>query len=99
MSQTANNYHDPEFKHRFYAGQKVICVRGRPQTGFDKGKDYIVSSYEYKMNPARLGLWFWYVGIVGSHEWLCPTIFVGSLENFKAIAFERVLELEAASEN
>lgn len=98
MSQIANNYHDPEFKNRFYAGQKVICVRGRPQTGFDKGKDYMVSSYEYKANPVN-GLYFWYVGIVGSHDWLCPTIFVASLENFQEMAYERILELEKISQN
>lgn len=96
--QTPNNYHDPDFKNRFYAGQKVICVRGRPQTGFDKGKEYIVSSYEYKKNPVN-GLYFWYVGIVGTHEWLNPTIFVANLENFQAMAYERVLELEKISEN
>lgn len=98
QSQIPNNYHDPEYKHRFYAGQKVICVHGRPHTGFDKDKEYTVSSYRYEMNPVN-GMYFWYVGIVGAHEWLRPTIFIAKLESYEAISFERVCELETSSVN
>lgn len=94
----SDNFYDPEYKDRFYEGQTVICVRGRPKTGFNKGQLYKVSSYEYKMNPVN-GRYFWYVGIVGYHEWLNPTIFVAYIENMQAITFEKICEVEKMSEN
>lgn len=73
----------------FYAGQKVICVDGKPKTGFNKDEIYEVSSYEYKMNPVN-GLRFWYIGIVGSHEWLRPSIFAPIIPPVQNVTFEKI---------
>jgi hypothetical protein len=73
----------------FYAGQKVICIDGYPNTGFTLGKEYIVSSYEHKMNPVN-GLWFWYIGIVGYHDWLRPSIFAPIIPPIQNVTFEKI---------
>jgi hypothetical protein len=73
----------------FYPGQTVVCIDGFPKTGFEKDKEYIVSSYEYKMNPVN-GLWFWYIGIVGYHEWLRPSIFAPIIHPVQNVTFEKI---------
>jgi hypothetical protein len=73
----------------FYAGQTVVCIDGFPNTGFKKDKEYIVSSYEYKMNPVN-GLWFWYIGIVGYHDWLRPSIFAPIVPPVQNVTFEKI---------
>ena len=75
----------------FYEGQTVICIDGYPKTGFEEGAQYTVSSYEYKMNPVN-GLWFWYIGIVGFHEWLRPSIFVPIISPMEKVVFEKITE-------
>lgn len=73
----------------FYAGQTVVCIDGYPRTGFTEGEHYTVSSYEYKMNPVN-GLWFWYIGIVGYHEWLRPSIFAPVIPPVQNVTFEKI---------
>ena len=73
----------------FYAGQSVICIDGYPKTGFKEGQIYTVSSYEYKMNPVN-GLFFWYIGIVGYHTWLRPSIFAPIVPPIEVVTFEKI---------
>lgn len=73
----------------FFAGQSVICVDGKPKTGFNKDEIYTVSSYEYKMNPVN-SRWFWYIGIVGYHEWLRPSIFAPIIPPVQNVTFEKI---------
>lgn len=75
----------------FYPGQTVVCVNGFPKTGFIEGQPYTVSSYEYKMNPVN-GLWFFYLGIVGHHDWLRPSIFAPIIPPVQAVTFEKITE-------
>lgn len=80
-------------ENAFYPGQRVVAVDAIAGSYFKNGNEYIVSSYAYKMNPVN-GLWFWYIGIVGSHDWLRPGIFAPIPESFIAITLEKVLENE-----
>lgn len=76
----------------FHVGQVVIAVDAYPMSHIKNGNEYIVSSWEFKMNPVN-GLWFWYIGIEGIHDWLRPGIFAPK-PKFKRITLSEVLETE-----
>ena len=92
------NNNDPNEIPLFYAGQKVVCIDGYPKTGFEEGEEYIVSSYEYKMNPVN-GLWFWYIGIIGYHEWIRPSIFAPIISPMQEVSFEKITSQNPISVN
>lgn len=75
----------------FYAGQKVIAVDAYPQSKFKNGEIYIVSSCHLSINPANGKGPFAYVGIIGHHDWLRPSIFAPYLELKASImTFEQI---------
>jgi len=86
----------------FYVGQKVIGsdFAGEVGSGIKKGKQYIITAchYSYCSNGNNF---YWYCGI--SHNprenWLTPKLFSPIEENFQAITFEKINELEVVSEN
>lgn len=78
----------------FYVGQKVLGSDRVPALSkVKKGHPYVISHCEYKMNRVN-GLWFWYVGIPGHHDWLAPYLFVPVEEKFEPITLEKILEEE-----
>ena len=58
---------------RFYPTQKVVAVDAMCGSKIKNGEIYTVSSYHY--SESAKGKFFWYIGIVGIHEWLRPSIF------------------------
>lgn len=80
---------------RFYPTQKVVAVDAMQNSTIKNGQIYTVSSYHYSQssNPLAKGKFFWYIGIVGIHEWLRPSIFA-PLEDMPPIAEELSFYLE-----
>lgn len=83
-----NNYNE----NSFYVGQDVIAVDAMPGSSIKNGQDYVVSSWEFRINPVN-GLSFWYIGVYGNHIWLRPGIFAPK-PKFEVITLSAVLENE-----
>ena len=77
----------------FYAGQEVIAVNAHPKSAFKNGQLYIVSAFEYKINPANGTGPYWYIGIVGhanGEAWFHPGIFAPKIPPLQVVTFEKI---------
>lgn len=90
----------------FYVGQRVVAVDAASGSQFKNGQNYIVSAVEYKLgnphHPIGRVTYYWYVGIIGFADggaYYRPAIFAPIQENFEAITFEKINELEKTSVN
>jgi hypothetical protein len=72
----------------FYIGEKVIAIDAIQGSIIKNGSIYEIYSCEYEQCN---GNWYWYVGVIGSHKWLRPSIFA-PLHTVELMCFEKINE-------